>query len=78
MVHFGLVRMGGCCLCQFFPSCLQDSGYGGVSIAGHALWAEVGGGILCVTLGEFSGLHKHAPDFFWVVGVIPLIWCRIC
>ena len=42
-----------------FTSCLQDSGYGGVPVAGHALWAEVGGGILCVTLGEFIGLHNN-------------------
>ena len=32
-------------------------------VAGHALWVEVGGDILCVTLGEFSGLHKNAPVF---------------
>ena len=44
-----------------FPSCIQDSGYGGVPIAGHAHWAEVGGGIMCVTLGELSGLHKIVP-----------------
>ena len=48
-------------VCWFFPSCLQDSGYGSVPIAGHTLWAEVGGGILCVTLGEMSGLHKNVP-----------------
>ena len=29
-----------------------DLGYGGVHIAGHAHWAEVGGGIICVTLGS--------------------------
>ena len=27
-----------------YPSCVQDSGYEGVRIAGHALSAEVGGG----------------------------------
>ena len=32
-------------------------------LAGHALWAVVGGGILCVTLGELSGLHKNVPIF---------------
>ena len=46
----------------YFPSCRQDSAYGGVPIAGYALWAEVGGGIICVTLGEFTGLHKKVPQ----------------
>ena len=46
-------------LLVFFSSCLQDSGYGGVPIAGHALEAEVGVGIICVTLGELSGMHKN-------------------
>ena len=46
-----------------FHPCLQDSGYGGVPIAGHAHWAEVGGGILCVTLEEFTGLHKNVLVF---------------
>ena len=75
MVHFGhsgcslgSCAHGRCWLCLFFPSCLPDSGYGGVPIAGHALWAEVGGGILCVTLGEFTGLHKSVP---WM-------WCHMC
>ena len=54
-----------------FPSCFQDSGYGGVPIAGHALRAEVGGGIPCVTLGDFSGLHKNVLGYFRVMGVIP-------
>ena len=34
------------------PFCAQDLGYIGVPPAGHALWAEVGGGITCVTSGE--------------------------
>ena len=29
---------GECLLCLSFPKCLQDSGYGGVPIAGHAHW----------------------------------------
>ena len=37
------------------------SGHGGVPIVGHAHWAEVGGGIICVSLGELSGLHKIVP-----------------
>ena len=61
-----------------FPLHLQDSGYGDVPIAGHALWAEVGGGIPCVTLGEFSGLHKSVLIFVRVGGVIPFVWCHIC
>ena len=28
---------------------------------GHALWAEVGGGIIFVTPGEFAGQHKKPP-----------------
>ena len=58
------------------PSCVQDSGYEGVPIAGHALWAEVDGGIICVTLGEFTGLHKSAPYVFGEMVVIPIVWCR--
>ena len=40
--------------CQFCwsPCCVQDLGYIGVPPAGHALWAEVGGGITFVTSGE--------------------------
>ena len=79
LVHFGhsgssleSCAYGRCWLCLCFPSCLQDSGHGGVPIAGHVQWAEVGRGILCVTLGEFTGLHQNAPIVvFRVVGVIP-------
>ena len=38
----------------------QDLGYAGVRIAGHALWAEVGGGIIFVVLWEFSGFFINA------------------
>ena len=34
------------------PCCVQDLGYSGVPPAGHALRAEVGGGITFVTSGE--------------------------
>ena len=54
------------------PPYLQDSGYEGVPTAGHALWAEFGGGILCVTLGEFSGLHKKMLGFFQGDGSDPI------
>ena len=51
---------------------------GGVPIAGHAHRVEVGGGILCVTLGELSGLHHVVPLItFWVMGVIPWLWSHI-
>ena len=60
-------------LCWTFPLYLQDSGYGGVPIAGHAHGAEVGGSIICVTLGDFTGLHKSAPYVFWVMEVIPFM-----
>ena len=43
-------------------------------IARHALWAEVGGGILWVTLGEFSGVHKNAPDFLQGGGSDPFLY----
>ena len=58
--------------------CLQDSGYGGVLVTGHALWAEVGGGIICVTLGDSCVVHKNVLGFIGVVGVIPFIWCLLC
>ena len=57
--------------CLYTLSCVQDSGFEGVPIARHALWAEAGGGIVCVTLGEFTGLHKCAPDVFGVLVAIP-------
>ena len=28
---------------------------------GHALWTEVGGGIIFVTPGKFAGKHKKSP-----------------
>ena len=47
--------------CWFYPSYLQDSGHGDVPIAGHAFWAEVGGGITFVTSGEDCwAAHKTA------------------
>ena len=47
--------------CWFTPSCLQNQGYAGVPIAGHAHWTEVGGGIVFVALWEFTGFHLNAP-----------------
>ena len=44
--------------CWSFPSYSQGLGYGGVLFAGHAFWAEVGGDISFVTLGEFLGSLK--------------------
>ena len=40
------------------PPCL---GFTDVHSTGHALWAEVGGGIIFVTPGEFAGQHKKLP-----------------
>ena len=40
------VKMGRCLLCWCVSSCPQDQGYARVPVAGHAQWAEVGGGIL--------------------------------
>ena len=61
--------MGGTGFAGIFSS--QDSGYEGVPIAGHALWAEFWRGILCVTLGEFTSLHKNVPHVIMVMEVIP-------
>ena len=50
-----LVHLGGtsfCQLCQLSPLCVQGLGFKDVPHAGHALWAEVGGGIVFVTSGE--------------------------
>ena len=46
LVHMGSPQLG------WSPCCVQDLGYLGVPPAGHALWAEVGGGITFVTSGE--------------------------
>ena len=59
-------------------SCVQGSGYAGVPIAGHARWAEVGGGIIFVTYWEFTGLHKIYYFIFQGKEVIPLVKCRKC
>ena len=45
LVHMGSSSLSGLCRAQ-------DLGYIGVPPAGHALWAEVGGGITFVTSGE--------------------------
>ena len=51
---------------------MRGRGYGGVPTTGHALQAEVGGGIPCATLGELSGLCIVVPFIaFRVMGVIP-------
>ena len=67
--RFGELRgaPGGFCarwryqLCWFTPSCLQDPGYAGVPIAGHAQWAEVGGSIL-------PGVHWFPLKCAWKIG----------
>ena len=51
------------------PLCVQGLGFKDVPPIGHALWAEVGGGIIFVTPGEFAGQHEKLPVryvmFFW-------------
>ena len=42
------------------PYCVQDLGYIGVPPAGHALWAEVGGG--------FLGVHWFPLKCAWTIG----------
>ena len=65
---WSLVHLGGAGVAGFTPHIYRTRGYGGVPIAGHARWAEVGGGIICVTLGEFSGVHKVCASYFQVIG----------
>ena len=48
LVHLGSASFAG------LPCCVQDLGYIGVPPAGHALRAEVGGGITFVTSGEYA------------------------
>ena len=59
------------------PSYQQYLGYGGVPIAGHALWAEVGGSTIHETLGEFTGVHKRDAVYASVRGTAqsPWLWC---
>ena len=58
MTFFGLFGffLVSCAYGEFWsfwaPCCVQDLGYLGVAPAGHALRAEVGGGITFVTSGE--------------------------
>ena len=51
------------------PCCVQDLGYLGVPPAGHALRAEVGGGITSVTSEEnttkFIKLSANCMGFMW-------------
>ena len=48
--------LGALCICRVLvllvSCCVQGLGYIGVPSAGHALWAEVGGGITLKTSGE--------------------------
>ena len=55
----------------FTPLCVQGLGHRGVTLAGHALWAEVGVGIVFVTSGEIVGHHTKLPDIFIREEVIP-------
>ena len=48
-------------LCWSYPLCVQGLGFKDVPPAGHAPGAEVGGGIIFVTPGEFAGQHKTLP-----------------
>ena len=57
----GFVHLGGISFCHFTPLCVQSLGLKDVPFTGHALWAEVGGGIIFVTPGEFAGKHKILP-----------------
>ena len=69
---------GGYWFCFSFPSYSQGLGYGGVLFAGHAFWAEVGGDISFVTLGEFLGSLKKVLICFIGSGKILGNQCCIC
>ena len=78
-----LVLLGALCVLEVLAllvySLLRTGlGYAGVPIAGHALWAEVGGGIIFVAFGQFSSLHKTSPIFILGMEVIPGVKCRRC
>ena len=47
-----------------YPLCVQSLGFKDMPSTGHALWAEVGGGIIFVTPGKFAGKHKQLPVVF--------------
>ena len=78
------VLLGALCMWEVLAflvlhlSCVQDSGYGGVPIAGHAHRAEVGGGIIFATLGEFAGMHKKLPVISRRREMVPCEKCRFC
>ena len=61
--------MGSASFAGHPPCCVQDKGYLGVPPAGHALWAEVGGGITFVTSwGEYWAAQIHnaaCHDIVW-------------
>ena len=85
VVHFGhsgcsleSCAYGGCWRCWFFPSCPQDSGYGSVPLAGHALWAEVGGGITIVTFGENAWQLIKLLNVFMGLTVVSWEESRTC
>ena len=55
---------GECLLC-WSPCCAQGLGYIGVLPAGHALWAEVGGGVTFVTSSEIAWQLIKLLQVFW-------------
>ena len=54
------------------PLCVQGLGFKDVPPTGHALRAEVRGGIIFVTPGEFAGQHKKLSIRF-VMGFVVFI-----
>ena len=74
LVHMGSPSFAG------LPA-VQDLGYSGVPPAGHALWAEVGGGITFVTSGENTQKSIMLPvcilgvlgDFVWKPYMLVLV-----
>ena len=65
---WSLVHMGGAGVAGFIPHIYRTRGYEGVHIAGHAFLEVDGGGIIYVTLGEFTGVHKNCASCFQEIG----------
>ena len=56
-----LVHLGGASFAGHPPCVYKVLGFKDVPPTGHALWAEVGSGIIFATPGEFAGQHKKLP-----------------
>ena len=71
------VLLGGASLASLPPLCVQGLGHLGVPSAGHALWAEVGGGVIFVTSRVFSGQHTKLPNIFLKLVGVSFVGCSL-